>query len=69
MHGFAEVRKRGSHVIMQTLDPDGTVTVPAPNHRELRVGTLMSIIRQSGLHRSKKEPESAALWVSLTMRI
>jgi len=28
---------------------DTTVTVPVPNHRELRTGTLRAIIRQSGL--------------------
>jgi predicted RNA binding protein YcfA (HicA-like mRNA interferase family) len=29
-----------------------TLTVPVPMHRELAVGTLGSIIRQSGLPRS-----------------
>ncbi|NKC12887.1 MAG: addiction module toxin, HicA family [Gammaproteobacteria bacterium] len=54
-HGFAEVRRRGSHVIMQRSGPGGTVTVPVPIHRELRTGTLMSIIRQSGLSRTEFE--------------
>ena len=40
---------------MQKTDADGTVTVPIPDHRELRPGTLMSIIRQSGLPRSEFE--------------
>ena len=40
---------------MQKTDPTGTVTVPVPDHRELRVGTLGSIIRQSGLPRSAFE--------------
>ncbi|MCZ0941477.1 MAG: type II toxin-antitoxin system HicA family toxin, partial [Gammaproteobacteria bacterium] len=52
-HGFAEVRRRGSHVIMQKVSADSTTTVPVPDHRELRVGTLMSIIRQSGLTRAE----------------
>jgi len=30
----------------------GTITVPVPLHRELRPGTLASIIRQSQLDRS-----------------
>jgi predicted RNA binding protein YcfA (HicA-like mRNA interferase family) len=51
-HGFSEVRRRGSHVVMQTRTENSTVTVPVPDHNELRVGTLMSIIRQSGLPRS-----------------
>ncbi|MBZ5704808.1 MAG: type II toxin-antitoxin system HicA family toxin [Acidobacteriia bacterium] len=51
-HGFAEVRRKGSHVIMQKRTPDSTVTVPVPDHPELRIGTLLSIIRQCGLSRS-----------------
>ena len=54
-HGFAEVRRRGSHIAMQKTDPQGTTTVPVPDHRELRIGTLMSIIRQSGAPRSEFE--------------
>lgn len=54
-HGFAEVRRRGSHVVMQKSEADSTVTVPVPDHKELRTGTLMSIIRQSGVPRSAFE--------------
>ncbi|MCB0793743.1 MAG: type II toxin-antitoxin system HicA family toxin [Flavobacteriales bacterium] len=50
--GFEEVRQRGSHVIMQKQLPGSTITVPVPDHKEIRIGTLMSIIRQSGLDRS-----------------
>jgi predicted RNA binding protein YcfA (HicA-like mRNA interferase family) len=50
--GFVEVRRRGSHIIMQRRTADSTITVPVPDHEELRTGTLMSIIRQSGLPRS-----------------
>ena len=54
-HGFTEVRRRGSHVVMQKAESEGTVTVPVPDHGELRTGTLMSIVRQSGLPRSEFE--------------
>ena len=54
-HGFKEVRRRGSHIVMQRKVPGSTITVPVPDHQELRVGTLLSIIRQSGLPRSKFE--------------
>ncbi|MEK7363750.1 MAG: type II toxin-antitoxin system HicA family toxin [candidate division NC10 bacterium] len=54
-HGFAEVRRRGSHVVMQRRVGTGTITVPVPDHPELRVGTLLSIIRQSGVPRSEFE--------------
>jgi predicted RNA binding protein YcfA (HicA-like mRNA interferase family) len=48
-HGFRNVRQKGSHIIMQKQIPGGTITVPVPNHREIRIGTLKSIIRQSRL--------------------
>ena len=54
-HGFVEVRRRGSHVVMQKAGRAGTVTIPVPDHRELRAGTLRAIVRQSGLPRSEFE--------------
>ncbi|MDE0342659.1 MAG: type II toxin-antitoxin system HicA family toxin [Deltaproteobacteria bacterium] len=57
-HGFVEVRRRGSHIAMQKVASDRTVTVPVPDHRELRTGTLLSIIRQSGVPRSAFEGKS-----------
>ena len=38
-HGFVEVRRRASHVVMQRRTDTGTVTVPVPDHRELSIGT------------------------------
>jgi predicted RNA binding protein YcfA (HicA-like mRNA interferase family) len=54
-HGFARVRQRGSHIVMQRVNDEGTTTVPVPNHDELRTGTLRAIIRQSGIPRSESE--------------
>jgi len=54
-HGFVEVRRRGSHIVMQCKQAGNTITVPVPNHAELRIGTLQSIIRQSGIPRNKFE--------------
>nr|VFJ68226.1 MAG: Predicted RNA binding protein YcfA, dsRBD-like fold, HicA-like mRNA interferase family [Candidatus Kentron sp. DK]VFJ69634.1 MAG: Predicted RNA binding protein YcfA, dsRBD-like fold, HicA-like mRNA interferase family [Candidatus Kentron sp. DK] len=54
-HGFREVRRKGSHIVMQKQLSGGTITVPVPDHGELRTGTLMSIIRQSGIPRSEFE--------------
>jgi predicted RNA binding protein YcfA (HicA-like mRNA interferase family) len=51
-HGFIEVRRKGSHIIMQKKEGNTTITVPVPDHEELRIGTLSGIIRQSGLPRS-----------------
>ena len=49
--GFELVRQRGSHLIMQRRLGETTITVPVPNHREIRIGTLQSNIRQSQLPR------------------
>jgi len=51
-NGFIEVRRRGSHVVMQKRTQGSTITVPVPDHAEIRIGTLQSIVRQSGLPRS-----------------
>jgi predicted RNA binding protein YcfA (HicA-like mRNA interferase family) len=51
--GFREVRQRGSHVVMQKRTDTGTTTVPVPNHREVKIGTLQSIIRQSGVKKER----------------
>ena len=54
-HGFSEMRRRGSHVVMQKAAAGSTITVPVPDHDEVRIGTLLSIIRQSGVPRSAFE--------------
>ena len=51
-HGFDVVRQRGSHIVLQQRRGETTVTVPVPDHSEVKLGTLASIIRQSGLSRS-----------------
>ena len=43
--GFEVVRQRGSHVKLRKSE----LTVIVPVHRELALGTLRSILRQSGL--------------------
>jgi predicted RNA binding protein YcfA (HicA-like mRNA interferase family) len=55
-NGFAEVRQKGSHIVMQKKLNNSTITVPVPNHSEIKIGTLQSIIRQSGI--SKEQFES-----------
>jgi len=51
-HGFEKVRQKGSHIIMQKRQGKSTITIPVPDHDELKTGTLLGIIRQSGLPRS-----------------
>ncbi len=56
-NGFQQVRQRGSHAVMQKRTANSTVTVPVPMHDEIRIGTLQSVIRQSGLPRQLFEYE------------
>ncbi|MCE7984284.1 MAG: type II toxin-antitoxin system HicA family toxin [Caldilinea sp. CFX5] len=51
-HGFAKVRQKGSHIFMQKKTGQTTITVPVPDYNELKRGTLLGIIKQSGLPRS-----------------
>jgi predicted RNA binding protein YcfA (HicA-like mRNA interferase family) len=51
-HGFEQIRQKGSHVIMQKQVNSTTITVPVPQHKEVKPGTLASIIRQAQLPRS-----------------
>ncbi|MGH9438136.1 MAG: type II toxin-antitoxin system HicA family toxin [Terriglobia bacterium] len=56
-NGFAAIRQRGSHRVMQKRLQETTITVPVPLHDAVRRGTLLSIIRQSRLPRSAFESE------------
>jgi predicted RNA binding protein YcfA (HicA-like mRNA interferase family) len=40
---------------MQRSLPGTTITVPVPLHKELKTGTLLSIIRQAQIARSEFE--------------
>ena len=40
---------------MQRRTDAGTITVPVPDHAELKIGTLMSIMRQSQIPRERFE--------------
>lgn len=43
--GFAEMRQRGSHVVMRRGESGCVV----PLHKELKAGTLSGILKQAGL--------------------
>jgi len=47
--GFTEVSRKGSHVKFVRHNDQGTRTAIVPEHREITVGTLRSILRQAGL--------------------
>jgi predicted RNA binding protein YcfA (HicA-like mRNA interferase family) len=47
--GFAQVRQRGSHVVLKKQTSEGAVGCVVPLHRELAVGTLRGILKQAGV--------------------
>jgi predicted RNA binding protein YcfA (HicA-like mRNA interferase family) len=53
--GFREVRREGSHIVMQREVDGGTRTVVVPDHREVAIRTLASIARQAGIGRESFE--------------
>jgi predicted RNA binding protein YcfA (HicA-like mRNA interferase family) len=56
-HEFVAARQRGSHRVMQKRGEETTITVPVPLHDPVRRGTLLSIIRQSGLSKALFETD------------
>jgi predicted RNA binding protein YcfA (HicA-like mRNA interferase family) len=50
--GFEAVRQNGSHVVMKKMTDDGEIGCVVPMHRELKVGTLSSVLKQA-----KVDPE------------
>jgi len=47
--GFQQVRQRGSHVSLQK----GNLRTVVPLHSDLSPGTLLAILRQSGISRDE----------------
>jgi predicted RNA binding protein YcfA (HicA-like mRNA interferase family) len=45
--GFDQVRQTGSHVVMKKETEDGDIGCVVPLHRELKIGTLSSILKQA----------------------
>lgn len=43
--GFVVARQRGSHIVMRR----GSVGCVVPKHRELKVGTLVGLLKQAGV--------------------
>ena len=54
-HGFVDVRQRGSHLQMRGVLDGNQVTVTVPQHRHVKIGTLLAIIKRSGIPRREFE--------------
>jgi predicted RNA binding protein YcfA (HicA-like mRNA interferase family) len=53
--GFNRIRQRGSHVILKKYTSIGNVGCVVPLHKELKIGTLLGILKQA-----KIDPEEFA---------
>ena len=51
--GFQVARQKGSHVILVRMTGEGKRAVVVPYHNEVDLGTLIEIIRESGLKRDE----------------
>jgi len=49
--GYTVRRQSGSHIILHRTDP--TNSIPVPKHDELKTGTLLAIIKCTGLTKDK----------------
>lgn len=47
--GFTVVRQRGSHIVLRK----GSLGCVVPNHKEIKVGTLVGILKQAGVQPSE----------------
>ena len=47
--GFIAVRQKGSHARLEKVGENGLIKITVPLHKELKKGTLMRIIKDSGL--------------------
>lgn len=43
--GFSIKRKKGSHVILIKMTPEGKVGTVVPMHEEIKIGTLKSVLK------------------------
>ena len=47
--GFAQVRQRGSHVVLKRIGVDRVSGCVIPLHDSLAIGTLRGILKQAGV--------------------
>ena len=47
--GFAQIRQRGSHVVLKRMNASGARGCVVPLHSELATGTLRGVLKQAGV--------------------
>ncbi len=53
--GFSIIEQKGSHIIMQKFVSGKQILAVVPNHPELKIGTLISIMKQAQINRKDLE--------------
>lgn len=53
--GFSRISQKGSHIKLFKRIDDKSYTVIVPNHNEVAIGTLGSILKQAGMTRKELE--------------
>ena len=51
--GFHVVRQRGSHISLHKKEDGKTLLVVVPQRKEIKKGTLLSILRQANIERDE----------------
>ena len=53
--GFSQVSQKGSHIKLRGIISGELRTVIVPNHKQIAVGTLSSILRQANITKNDLE--------------
>jgi len=53
--GFEIVSQKGSHIKLRGIFDGETYTAIVPNHKQVALGTLHSILKQAGITRAELE--------------
>lgn len=51
--GFKPIRQRGSHISLCKTGGDKTYLVVVPDKKEVKIGTLLGILKQAGMSRAQ----------------
>lgn len=43
--GFEKARQKGSHIVLRRITSAGKVVTVVPNHKEIKAGTLRSVLK------------------------
>ncbi len=52
---FAIISQKGSHIKLHKRENNKILTVIVPNHKEIAIGTFMSILKQADMTRKELE--------------